>query len=350
VRDPHRVGDPHSQVITPSVPPTPTLSETHRVAILRQHHRIYPARTAQDGHSLGEQAVYYALWSAGDPETAESRLVSIGYERLAEAARLHWTNVKKNLRTLEAKLAIEAIAPENSGQRIGKTYRVYSYRAILERRRNAGLVWYRRTKGVQLLTSEQADAHSLSILHTLGEPLSARPSHPLRDPRTVSLGESHRPSLSDSHTPLETIRKPEETASSELSVQLVEAVREAAGLADDDGIRTLVRLCRQRAPDAADYEIAHFVRLKARQALRTGNVANLTGFLHAAVPRCFEGEAFRQFRRAEQQRRELERQQKAAFEAENARFRAEQQAVLANPLSTPEQRRLARVLLGLDES
>jgi hypothetical protein len=317
---------------------------------LRQYHRIYPARTAQDGHSLGEQAVYYALWSAADPETAESRLVSIGYERLADAARLHWTNVKKNLRNLETKLAIEAIAPENSGQRIGKTYRVYSYRAILERRRNAGLIWYRRTKGVQLLTSEQADAHTLSVSHTISESITAGSPLGLGDTHTVSVSESHRLSLGDSHSPLETIRKQQETPSSELSVQLLEAIQEAAGIADDDGIYTLVRLCRQRAPDATDSEISHFVRLKARQALRTGNVANLTGFLHAAVPRCFEGEAFRQFRRGEEQRRELERRQKAVFEAENARFRAEQQAVLDDPASTSEQRRLARILLGLDQS
>jgi hypothetical protein len=277
-------------------------------------------------------------------------LVSIGYERLAEAARLHWTNVKKNLRNLEAKLAIEAIAPENSGQRIGKTYRVYSYRAILERRRNAGLVWYRRTKGVQLLTSEQADAHTLSVSPTLGESVTDRLPLGLGDPRTVSESESDRLSLGDSHTPLETPRKQQENSSSELSVQLVEAIQQTAGIADDDGIHTLVRLCRERAPDATDSEIAHFVRLKARQALRTGNVANLTGFLHAAVPRCFEGEAFRQFRRGEEQRRELERRQKAVFEVENARFRGEQQAILDDPASTPEQRRLARILLGLDQA
>jgi hypothetical protein len=46
----------------------------------------------------------------------------------------------------------------------------------------------------------------------------------------------------------------------------------------------------------------------------------------------------------------LEQQQKAVFEAENARFRAEQQAILDDPASTPEQRRLARILLGLDQS
>ena len=58
-----------------------------------------------------------------------------------------------NLRTLEMKLAIEVTGSENSATREGKCYRVYSRKAIVERRKRAGLEWVRRTRGVELLTA-----------------------------------------------------------------------------------------------------------------------------------------------------------------------------------------------------
>jgi hypothetical protein len=65
--------------------------------------------------------------------------------------RLSWVSVKNNLRSLEKKLAIEVTGSENSATREGKCYRVYSRQAILERREKDGLVWVRRSRGVELL-------------------------------------------------------------------------------------------------------------------------------------------------------------------------------------------------------
>ena len=82
----------------------------------------------------------------------EDRAIRIGYHRLAHLTRLSGVSVKANLRSLEKKLAIEVIGSENSATQQGKTYRVYSATAIIERRRQAGLVWVRRTRGVELMT------------------------------------------------------------------------------------------------------------------------------------------------------------------------------------------------------
>jgi hypothetical protein len=60
--------------------------------------------------------------------------------------------VKANLRSLEKKLAIDVVAAEDSANREGKQYRVYSNSAIWARRQSAGLLWVRRTRGVELLT------------------------------------------------------------------------------------------------------------------------------------------------------------------------------------------------------
>lgn len=117
--------------------------------------RIRRATMVEDGHSLAEQAVYEVLWQAASPlsdlEDAD-RTIRIGYHRLAQMTRLSWVSVKANLRTLERKLAIEVTGSENSATREGKCYLVYSRSSILERRKEAGLEWVRRTRGVELLT------------------------------------------------------------------------------------------------------------------------------------------------------------------------------------------------------
>ena len=114
--------------------------------------KIRPAVAVEDGHSLAEQAVYEALWKAAAPEgSGADRVLRIGYHRLAKMTRLSWVSVKSNLRTLEKKLAIEITGSENSATREGKSYRIYSKPAILERRKQAGLDFVRRTRGVELL-------------------------------------------------------------------------------------------------------------------------------------------------------------------------------------------------------
>ena len=119
--------------------------------------RIYRATRVQDGHSYAEQAIYEAMWSSVpsllDDGTDEYRIVQIGYDRLARLAQMSWVSVKANLRSLEKKLAIEVIATENSASREGKTYKIYSNAVILERRRNAGLEWVRKTRGVKLIST-----------------------------------------------------------------------------------------------------------------------------------------------------------------------------------------------------
>ena len=116
--------------------------------------RVKRAQVVEDGHSLAEQEVYRTLWKVGAPEGDDpeaSRTVRIGYDRLAGLVRLSWVTVKANLRSLEKKLSIEVVAAEDSANREGKQYRVYSNAAIWARRQSAGLLWVRRTRGVELL-------------------------------------------------------------------------------------------------------------------------------------------------------------------------------------------------------
>lgn len=131
--------------------------------------RVKRAHGVEDGHSLAEQEVYRTLWKVGAPEGDDpesNRTIRIGYDRLAGLVRLSWVTVKANLRSLEKKLAIEVVAAEDSANREGKQYRVYSNAAIWARRQSAGLLWVRRTRGVELL----ADASGATSVERAAPP------------------------------------------------------------------------------------------------------------------------------------------------------------------------------------
>jgi hypothetical protein len=56
-------------------------------------------------------------------------------------------NTLLNIRSLTLKLALEEIGAENSRAGIGKTYRVFNYTTILERRRATGVTGGSAAKG-----------------------------------------------------------------------------------------------------------------------------------------------------------------------------------------------------------
>ena len=120
--------------------------------MLRFRRRIRQALTAKDGHSLGEQAVYEALWANSDSYSADCRSAAVGYRTLSEACRLSVNNCKANLRALLQKLAIEELTGHSYTH--SKTYLVYSGPAILRRRKAAGLTHYIKTRGVVFVDPE----------------------------------------------------------------------------------------------------------------------------------------------------------------------------------------------------
>src|SRR5205823_7890189 len=71
------------------------------------------------------------------PYTTLFRSVTIGWKAMAKLARMTPRNTRRNCQTLIDKLAVEQLSEENSRESIGRTYRLFSYKAILERRRAA---------------------------------------------------------------------------------------------------------------------------------------------------------------------------------------------------------------------
>jgi hypothetical protein len=189
------VQEPDTVQTSSTVQQSNTVQKPYTVQVHRRRQkrpRIARAQSMEEGHSLAEQQLYRTLWEAGAPEagagmpggrevgqavspagsapaaqpagtpadsaaSGSPRLVRLGYDRLAALARMSWLTVKTNLRSLEKKLAIETTAAEDSAQRAGKQYRIFPAAAVLARREQAGLVWVRRTRGVELLAQDSPD-------------------------------------------------------------------------------------------------------------------------------------------------------------------------------------------------
>jgi len=307
----------------PAAPAVPAVPGVPHVEAGGKRFHVRRAVLAQDGHSSGEEVLYQSLWNCryARAEAKETRLVTIGWKAMAKLARMTPRNTRRNCQSLIDKLAMEQLSGENSRESIGRTYRLFSYKAILERRRAAGLEWVTRTRGVSFVAGP------------VGQAL------PPANPATVpDRGVGTAPGAE---------REPgakRDTGSPDL---IVRTLREYLPDVDDPSVRALIEACRQKAADASEEEIDYFVRIKADLMHRMGTVKSPMGFLKTSVPRCFEGESFRQFRAAEAKRREAAALREAAQEEELRRFQEEQRAVLADPQASEEDRKFARNYLGI---
>jgi hypothetical protein len=136
------------------IAPAPTITpevDSIAVASAAPRLRIRKCSATHDGHSLGEEVLYQALWKASQPETAGARTIVIGWRGMSQLCRMTPKNCKINTQRLIRKLALEVLSPYNTPESIGTTYRVYSDQAILQRRREAGLEWVVRSRGVEFV-------------------------------------------------------------------------------------------------------------------------------------------------------------------------------------------------------
>ena len=101
-------------------------------------------RTVQDAHTSSEQLAYQALCSQarnyGEREFSGSSLVDIGLSQLCLLLNTDHKNVKRLLRCLQEKLAIEVVRQPDYRLAIPTRYRVFTSEQVLNRRRAAGLV------------------------------------------------------------------------------------------------------------------------------------------------------------------------------------------------------------------
>jgi hypothetical protein len=245
--------------------------------------------------------------------------------------------------SLMEKLAIEEAAAFTHSQ--GRTYRIFGYSAILHRRKAAGLMHYVRTRGVVFVDPETGTPITARNRNggvaSSGVPPSgivqkgvperggsgAPPSHERGAPFSV-------PSLNRKRS-----RQNLETSSS-LAV-VVRSVQEELGPIDDSAARRILESCYEKAPDATHEELEHFVRLQASRIRNSKRVDNPVGLLIAQVPKCFEGESFRQFRESQQQNLNQCREAELSVAARRDELRAK----LDDPQTSEEEKTLIRRIL-----
>jgi hypothetical protein len=294
--------------------------------------KLYRCVCAQDGHSHSEEALYQILWQAGRPETDQTRLTIMGYGEMSKRVRLSFNNTKYACHRLIAKLAIEEVAREISDQRQGKTYRVFSHEAILERRHANGLDWVIRNKGVEFVTPKP-----LSISDTppfIGTvPVQANATITGRVRFSIKDGGLIRDTPSAEHTALFS-----------LLTQYGEPTLESAEL--------LWARCRKVVPDCTLGEVAYFVQDKGALVLEdsAGRIPDPIGFLLTTVPKSLASEAFTKYRESERTRLQAEIARQRRREAEIEQWRREQEAILRDPNAAEEEKQLARRVLGVIES
>ncbi|MGA8596439.1 MAG: hypothetical protein WB676_17145 [Bryobacteraceae bacterium] len=293
--------------------------------------KVRRARTVQDGHSMAEQQVYDTLWrEARASATDEYREITIGYRALADHARLHRNTVDRNLASLQEKLAIEITKAEDRAGNIGRTYRVYGFRSVLERREAAGLVWFIKDRaGVRLLRDTDFAPHTSEVIG----PITPEKTPPVPLEVTGPVTTEVTPPVT---TEVTTIRKEEDSVLVTSTSAVAAVLLQELDYVDDDAVRRIIGESRRRIGDATMEEIANFTRITARRIRRMRNLQNPTGLLIVQVPKCFEGESFRNYRAAEFARKEAEKQELIRIANE----------ILRDPTMSEHNRRWAAEIIG----
>lgn len=288
--------------------------------------RIREARSVQDGHTSGEHLLLQTMWKKGSPETEDTRLLKAGLAELSRWTGAHKTSCRAYLRALISKLALEEAETFNAaaGKEGARVYRIFSFNAILERRRRAGMTHVIRTGAVWFV-----DPRNGTRLLPGSNLQSDR--NLLVDSNLPLASGSNQAALPGSRLAPINNNKAEEPATT-TTAPIVQAMHETLGYSDDAAARQITTACRERAPDATGDEIAYFIRLHGSRIRKIRGIDNPMGLLIRQVPRCFEGETLRQMREEGARRREAERRQ--------------WRQILDDPHSSAEDREWARRILG----
>ncbi|MDQ1468930.1 MAG: hypothetical protein QOJ99_410 [Bryobacterales bacterium] len=323
----------NSSLANPTLGLRPTVAGAKKVKAIRD---------VQDALTLAGQLLYKAMY--GMPDGARSKTCSKGYRQLAAEAHVDKDTVRDLIVDFKEKGIVREIGSYNPDTRASKSYEILSYKAILQLWREAGINHVTSGRRPSFCDSS---GKPVAFIPTVGAPpsLSLKPVPVPRivepEHRNIPINASgYEPSSVSVATPAPANMRSSEPPNSALSSNplVVKALNEAFGHVDDDVVWRIVSESRRRASDATDEEIALFVEATTQRLRRMRNLQNPVGMMITQVPKCFEGESFKQHRQAERHRRE-------AYEAQKRLFRLEQQAILHDPASSEDDKNWARQAL-----
>ena len=302
---------------------------------------------AQDGHSLGEEAIYQVMWRGARAETSDPngcRTIRIGAADIGYKVNMAKKNVRQNVSRLFEKLALEIVEDFETSSSQARLYRVFSYKQILERRRAAGLEYVLRNKGVVFCTASGDElVSSPAYVSTPGDATSIKPAPPKKRRPAYTLQEK---------TLMPSANLYADGSEEDTDLEIVSAALNRYWTVDEAAAEQLLRACRKVRSDARVEEITFFVREKLELARQNRGITNPTGLILATVPQSFVGKSFEDFRKRMERQAALaaeEEQRRHAQEAEQQAWmlkeRDRNEAILDNPRSTQPQRDAAEKTL-----
>ena len=328
--------------------------------------RVKRIRLAQDVINSAEESVYDTLWTAKiqTGEREASRVVQAGYDYLVKRTRLSKKTIQRIVAKLIDKDFIAIERPADIYQRTSTVYRVFSYKAVLDHHLQRGRCHVAKIgPGFSYVRPMEDPRRSSSNSAQLGPIYSATQAHlstvDTSDTstvvKTVTSPLANRaidtvPELDASTVVRETTtfignstlgnRTPSSSA--------IYQVLNKYGTVDDDIVDRLIKNCKQQAPDCTEEEIIHFIEEKGSLVrVKDSRIYSPIGFLLTAVPKCLSGEAFRFHREEEMKRREAEAAHEARRQTELDEWRRDQEAQLADPLVSEQDKLFIREWLGI---
>jgi hypothetical protein len=261
--------------------------------------KIRRAAVAQDGHSLGEQALYEALWNQAQALDKESRVITIGYRQMSDLARMTVNNCKANIGSLIEKLAIEEVSTFTYSQ--GRTYRIFNYATILQKRKAAGLTYFVKTRGVVFVDPDTALPLTCRRRNLPGTAGAGVPQPGAPAPGIPTSGDSGIPERAYSGIPepdaLPYREKDKKEHSNTTTTGLRAELQNHLPQFDHDAVESLWKQCRMRVPDVTQDEVARLFAYKLPNS-QSRSIENQNGFLISAVARSCTPAAIRALRQS----------------------------------------------------
>lgn len=308
--------------------------------------RVRKIRLAQDVINSAEESVYDTLWNAKLVQTDElesCRIVQAGYDYLVKRTRLARKTIQRIVAKLLEKDFIAVETRADIYQRSATVYRVFSYKAVLDKHVKKGRLYVAKmgpgfsyAKPLDMTTVDRTNMPTV-VNDNLATVVNETTVTMVKiDPPTVVKMSSH---LLDTYVL-------DKTSSSALRHEL-----SLYGPVDDDVVQQLVARCREQATDCTEEEILYFIRDKsALIQKKKGTVYNPLGFLLTAVPRCFSPDSLRIYREERERKREGKALSEGRELAAMERWRREQEASLSDPNVPEQEKHLIRLCLGLNTS
>ncbi len=305
---------PSGEVVPVSVPASSqAMFLAEQIGALFPASRVRRIRLAQDALSHVEEKVYDLLWGVKNQSKDAFRFADFSLQRIANEARINIKTVRELLPRLIDKGFIAVEREADVRRNLPTRYRVWSYSEILAQQQKRNRLWVVKTGkgvfyarpvsvGLTANTSLVEDAK----LDVLDEPMGVGSS-----PKGFEIkpsGETSEPLGVD------------QDSEAGLFGALARMIRVNLGAdADQALLAAMVHDCRARArattgSTASDDEILHFCRVKTGIFARASNLRNPLGVLRIALPECFSGQPFLDYRAAEAERRQREQDEVRRYE------------------------------------